>query len=279
MSEQHPTAIPAGSPIWIDYSAADFATQQDFYAALFGWRFEDTGEDFGHYRMIHAGEATIGGAMDAELTAQFTGAPVQPAAWSVYLKTDDMAATLDAARANGGTVVVEPMDVGALGAMAFVLSPGGEAVGFWEPHDFAGHDLPLTPGTSVWFEVMSTDFRASADFYRAVAGWDVVPMGEDGQGADGPAADDEAMPAYATNHAGERATAGLCDTAPWLPEGTPSYWRVYFQTADMDEAVRTIEAKGGRVTDGPMDSPFGIVATVLDPAGATFQLNQPHARG
>lgn len=55
----------------------------------------------------------------------------------------------------------------------------------------------------------------------------------------------------------------------------PSYWRVYFQVPDMDAALQVIEAEGGRVIDGPQDSPFGRVASVLDPAGATFQLNQP----
>ena len=38
--------------------------------------------------------------------------------------------------------------------------------------------------------------------------------------------------------------------------------------------MRTVEEHGGRVVDGPTDSPFGVVATVLDPAGATFQLIQ-----
>ncbi|GEM_PF-5826147 len=81
--------------------------------------------------------------------------------------------------------------------------------------------------------------------------------------------------ATAPSPGGDRATAGLCDAAQWLPEGMPGYWRVYFQAPDMDAAVQTIEAHGGRVVDGPQDSPFGREATVVDPAGATFQLNQP----
>lgn len=295
MSENtpHTPRIGTGSPVWIDYTAANFARQKAFYSELFGWSFEDQGEEFGHYCMIRAGDHVIGGAMDADLTAAHTGEPAQPAAWSVYLKTDDIDATAAATREHGGQVVVEPMGVGPLGRMALAMSAGGEAVGFWQPGEFAGHDLPLAEGTSVWFEVMSTDYDADAEFYRQVAGWDVAPMGptgetatdddeagddETGQGAAGASDDADAagdMPRYATNFAGERATSGLCDASAWLPEGTPSYWRVYFQVADTPAALATIEKHGGRVLDGPMDSPFGRVTTVADPAGATFQLNQP----
>lgn len=275
---ENPARITPGSPIWIDYTAGDFARQQDFYTALFGWTFEDQGEEFGHYQMIRKGDATVGGAMDADLMAQQMGGDVQPAAWSVYLKTEDIQQTMSLVEANGGSVPVPPMAVGPLGRMAVAMSAGGEAVGFWQPAEFEGHDLPLTEGTSVWFEVMSTDFAADARFYKAVAGWDLVPMGDDGN-ADAEGTEDGGSTGYATSFGGERATAGLCDAKQWLPEGMPSYWRVYFQVPDMDAAVQTVEAKGGRVVDGPQDSPFGRVASVVDPAGATFQLNQPLGGG
>ena len=192
-------------------------------------------------------------------------------------RSDDIDATMDLVQEHGGTVHMEPVDVGTLGRMAVAVTPGGEYVGFWQPGEFSGHDLPLAPGTSVWFEVVSKDFSADAGFYRAVCGWDVVPMGAEGQGDDGtgsgdePAVDGES-PGYATNGAGEAATAGLCDAAQWLPDDVPSHWRVYFRTTEMAGSVRTLEEHGGRVVDGPMDSPFGVVATALDPAGATFQL-------
>ena len=254
MSDQQHT-IPAGSPIWIDLMTGGFARQQEFYEALFGWTFEDQGEEFGHYRMIRAGAAE------------------GPAVWSVYLRSDDIDATMDLVQEHGGTVHMEPVDVGTLGRMAVVVTPGGEYVGFWQPGEFGGHDLPLAPGTSVWFEVMSKDVAADAGFYRAVCGWDVVPMGADGQGDDASEGEGD-EPAYAANGAGEAATAGLCDAAQWLPDDVPSHWRVYFRTTEMAGSVRTLEEHGGRVVDGPMDSPFGVVATVLDPAGATFQLIQ-----
>ncbi|MGM7669640.1 VOC family protein [Microbacterium sp. A93] len=80
---------------------------------------------------------------------------------------------------------------------------------------------------------------------------------------------------YANNHPGEAATAGLCG-APraWFPEGTPSFWRAYFIVEDADAAAEQVRQLGGTVVDGPMDTPFGRLATVVDPAGATFQIAQ-----
>ena len=37
-------------------------------------------------------------------------------------------------------------------------------------------------------------------------------------------------------------------------------------------AIR-IEEHGGTVLDGPSNSPFGRVATIADPEGATFQIS------
>ena len=42
-------------------------------------------------------------------------------------------------------------------------------MGFWQADTFEGHDLPLTPGTSVWFELMSTRFDEAVDFVRRSA--------------------------------------------------------------------------------------------------------------
>ena len=51
-------------------------------------------------------------------------------------------------------------------------------------------------------------------------------------------------------------------------------------TDDLRERrLEVIREHGGTVLDGPQDSPFGRVTTVQDPAGATFQINEPPAQG
>ncbi|SJN16988.1 VOC family protein [Micrococcus luteus] len=234
--------------------------------------------------MITKDGASVGGAMDADQLSRMTGEDAPPAAWTVYLRTQDMDATLTAVRENGGAVLVDAMPVGDLGVMAVAEGPGHEVVGFWQSGTFPGHDLPLTPGTSVWFELMTTRFDESAEFYRAVAGWQPTLMGDDDAPEDTQtAADAEDAahdgPRYATNHPFDRATAGLCDARAWLPPNAVGYWRMYIAVADTDRALEVIREHGGTVLDGPQDSPFGRVTTVQDPAGATFQINEPPAEG
>lgn len=246
-------------PIWIDLSTADATGATEFYRDLFGWNVTDQGEDFGHYGIIDLAGKTVGGLM---------GQP-GPTNWTVYLEVTDINAAAEAARTGGATVMVEPMEVPGSGWMAVVVDPGGAVVGLWQPTDFEGFDLPLTPGTPVWFELMSIDFDAALPFYRDVLGWDIAWMGPEG-GEDGFR--------YVTNGKDEKAAAGLCDAKDMLGDA-PSHWRIYFGVENCDEAAARVAELGGRVTDGPTDSPFGRFATCADPQGATFQINQEPARG
>jgi predicted enzyme related to lactoylglutathione lyase len=54
----------------------------------------------------------------------------------------------------------------------------------------------------------------------------------------------------------------------------PTGWLTCFSVASADEAVATVEARGGKVTVQPMDTPFGRFAIVEDPWGAPFEVMQ-----
>ncbi len=41
-----------GAPTWIDLGTNDLAGAKQFYTDLFGWTYQDTGEEFGHYNII-----------------------------------------------------------------------------------------------------------------------------------------------------------------------------------------------------------------------------------
>lgn len=252
------TDTTLGSPIWIDLTTPDPDAAQKFYSELFGWTYADGGEEFGHYHTIDSDGVPVGGLMRA---MEMDGTPIdgQPAQWTIYLKCDDIAATSQQVQSNGGTVLFDAMPVGTLGQMAVYTDPGGAGVGGWQPGDFAGFELPLRPGTPVWFEALSTSYDACLDFYRAAFGWDVHPMGPEGGDM-----------RYATHGEGDAATAGILD-ATFL--GTqPGYWRVYFAVEDCDAAVARISELGGSLLDGPENSPFGRYATVTDPHGGSFQI-------
>ena len=266
--------IVEGGPIWIDLSTHDIEAAVAFYRDMFGWDVAASGPEYGGYRMITAGGTSIGGMMSSLMGPDGpTDEPQSPTAWTVYLRTADIVSTSERTAGAGGVVVVPPMDVGPLGKMACVTDPAGAFVGFWQPGEFGGMEAVAGPGLPCWFECMSTDFDAALPYYRDVLGWDVHWMGE---GDDGAPAHVREQPADASfkyvTHGGDDGVAGLCDASAWLPEGVPSYWRLYLGVEDTDAAVERLRALGGSVLDGPLDSPFGRLATVADPQGAQFQI-------
>jgi len=247
-----------GAPAWIDLGTPDVQGAMRFYGELFGWRFEDQGEEFGGYRLVYSGEDLIGGLMDTTGVPAPDGGEV-PVAWTVYLRTPDMAAAVERMGAVGGRVLLPPMPVADRGFMGLAFDPAGALVGMWQPGTLEGLDLPMRAGTPVWFEVMSTDFDAALPFYRDVFGWDVHTMADDGW-------------RYATHGPEAESSAGLCDARGVIAEGTPSFWRVYLGYEGIDAGIERVRELGGRLLDGPVDSPYGRLATVADPAGAMFQL-------
>ena len=247
-----------GTPIWIDLTVTDLERAKRFYSALFGWEFRDTGADFGHYQIMTKDGLDLGGAM-ARQPGMDDGTPD---AFAVYLATDDAAATADAATSAGGTVVVPVMQIGDQGAMLGVVGPDGAYVGAWQPGARAGIETVPGVGTPNWFELMSTDYDASVSFYGTAFGFTESRMPSEA-----------GMPRYSTHGS----SYGVCEAASWVPEGIPSFWRVYFGVPDTDEAVALVQDLGGALLDGPIDSPFGRVATVADDQGVTFQIIEPPA--
>ncbi|MEL4358942.1 MULTISPECIES: VOC family protein [unclassified Luteococcus] len=252
-----------GSPTWMDLGTHDVEGAKAFYTQLFGWDFLDQGPDFGGYLMIKQGDGFVGGAMSSLMTPEGPAEePQYPTSWTIYLRVEDIDAALAKVEPNGGQVMVPAMQVGESGKMAVVVDAAGAVVGMWQPLDFDGYDFTGQPGTPVWFETMSKDYDAAVAFYAEVFGWDVTAMPGIPEG----------QPRYATNGGGERAACGICEADSFLPDEVPSFWRMYLQVADTDQAVARIQELGGRLLDGPMDSPFGRLATVADPQGAMFQV-------
>ena len=57
----------------------------------------------------------------------------------------------------------------------------------------------------------------------------------------------------------------------------PPQWITYFAVANADETVAVVAKQGGKVMGPIDDSPFGRIAALMDPSGATFKIVQPPA--
>ncbi len=246
------TPWPNGTPCWVDYGAADIDAAKAFYADLFGWEYTGGEPEYGGYL-----NATLKGEQAAGLGPRMD--PGQPVAWTTYFATDDSDATVGRIREAGGTVVMEPMEVGPFGRMTIALDPQGNAFGLWEAGQHTGYRIYNEPGSLVWNEAAVDDPEAARAFYGAVFGFrfDEVP------GAGG----------YTTFATGDRPLGGLGGHQPGSPKG----WTACFAVASTDEAVAKVEAAGGKVTMSPQDTEFGRFAVVEDPWGAPFSVMQTPA--
>lgn len=240
------TAWPAGTPCWIDYGAADMDDAKAFYAELLGWTWTGGDAEYGGYANAEKDGLQVVGL------GPLMGEGDSPS-WTTYFSTVDAAATAARIRDAGGTVVVEPMDVGPMGTMVIALDPQANAFGLWQSGTHTGVQRFNEPGTLVWNEGAVDDTGSAQRFYSAVFGfqWDAM------EGMD-----------YATFRTDDRPLGGLGQVQPGLPKG----WTVCFAVTSADGTVGTVEAAGGKVLHPVEDSSFGRFAVLEDPWGAAFSV-------
>lgn len=247
------TAWPAGTPCWIDYGAADMDGAKAFYADLLGWNWTGGDAEYGGYSNAEKDGRQVAGLGPLMAEGDLP-------AWTTYFATDDAAATAARIRDAGGTVVVEPMEVGPMGSMVIALDPLGHPFGLWQSGTHTGVQRFNEPGSLVWNEAAVDDPQIAQRFYTAVFGFEWDPM----EGMD-----------YATFRTGDRPLGGMGQVQPGLPKG----WTVCFAVASTDGAVTAVEAGGGKVLHPAEDTQFGRFAVLEDRWGAPFSVMEVAEEG
>lgn len=246
---------PMGVPCWTDLSTPDVEAAQRFYAAVLGWEFQESDEDYGGYVIAEVrGSATagIGPVMGDQ----------QVPSWTLYVASDDADASAAAVSEHGGAVLMPPGDVGPLGRMFIAADHVGGVFGVWQAGSHIGASLVNEPGGITWEDLRSSDPDRARQFYGEVFGYEFRPL-------------TPAMPDYTTFHTpGEDGPLGGMGALMGAPAGTPSHWLVYFSVADVDQAVTAAEGQQGSLLAPAFDTEFGRMAGLVDPAGAAFWIAQ-----
>ena len=246
---------PAGVPCWADLTVPDVAAARGFYGAVLGWTFQDSGDEYGGYVIGQARGAAAAGIGPQQQEGV-------PAAWTLYLASDDVDKTAAAVAEHGGTLLLPPGDVGPLGRMCIAADPSGAVFGVWQAGTHIGASLVNEPGGLCWDDLRSTDPDAARAMYVAVFGYTTAPLAEAG-------------PDYTLFlRPGEEAPLGGMGGMMRAPEGTPSHWEVYFGVPDASAAIAAAEAHGGSVLAPVFETPYGHMGAVTDPAGAVFWVLQ-----
>ncbi|NHD16069.1 MULTISPECIES: VOC family protein [unclassified Actinopolyspora] len=258
------TDFAAGAPCWLDLGVPDPAGAQDFYGAVFGWRFESMDPESNRYGVFRSrGKVVAGlGSLDEE------GA--RPA-WMIYFNAADADEVAGRVRRAGGGVRVEPFDADGQARLAQFTDPLGAEFAVWQPRGSRGLEAVDESGSLMWVELFTTDSAAAVEFYGSLFGWSTreVPM-PDGQGAYSiirPAGGEE-----------NRAHGGIVQVgADFFDQhaGKP-YFHPVFATADCDAAVARVSDGGGIVNMGPESTEgVGRLAVCSDPFGADFVVLAP----
>jgi predicted enzyme related to lactoylglutathione lyase len=244
------TSYPPGTFSWSDLQTDDLDRAKSFYGDLLGWSYADIpiGDD-AVYSMAQVAGHNVAGLGERQDESM-------PPHWNCYVTVEDADASAARAAELGATLLAEPFDVFDAGRMAVIADPHGAALSVWQPKDNIGAGLVNVPGALTWNDLMSPDVSASADFYRALFGWEITEIeGSDGQ--------------YWSITNNGRINGGIMPA----PEGGRPAWNLYFAVEDADAAAVRAGELGGATITGPMDVPNGTRFAVLsDPSGAVFSV-------
>ena len=115
----------------------------------------------------------------------------------------------------------------------------------------------------IWYDLMTPDMKASADFYAHVVGWAIADSGMPGMD-------------YAIIKAGGVDVGGMMPVPP-SAKAMPPCWNGYIHSTDVDKDAKRAVKLGGKVIQKAMDIPgVGRFAALADPSKATFIIFTPN---
>ena len=240
---------PHGTFSWAENTSTDPRAAEAFYVGLFGWDKHDIpiNEHMSYTMFELEGELVCAlNGMMPDIQAQGI-----PSFWGNYVTVDDVDALVAPIQANGGNILVEPMDVFDNGRMAYVVDPTGAALGLWQARNHIGAGIVNTVGAMSLNELWTPDVVRAKAFYHAVFGWEY---------------DFDGIFTRIFNRG--RFNGGMLqldDVEPmWLP---------HFHMADVEAGIGRVKALGGAVEiDMQVDADGSRWSVVRDPAGALFYI-------
>jgi len=247
-----------GEVCWADLQTSDVAAAKDFYAALFGWRYEDLPTPDGRsYAKAFLGQELVTVIAPQNPQQQQAGAPGQ---WNVYFAVDDAAGlTADVPHA-AGSLEFGPEAVEGTGVMVFFSPPGGGTTGAWQAGSHFGAARTEEPGALAWVELLTPEPQAAVGFFQQLLGHEVTEYPQDDGGT------------YTTLMVDGTEVAGIATVPAAEPNLEPG-WQVYFGVASVADAVAAARAAGGVVLVEPEGGEeAGTVATLADPQGGVFSV-------
>jgi predicted enzyme related to lactoylglutathione lyase len=248
---------PEGTPIWYELITADPLASKKFYDHVIGWTIdpEPMSPEMDYRGIGVDGGGMVGGVM--RLTDDMAANGGTPT-WLFYIGVDDVDATVEKVKANGGAVHMPAWDIPGVGRIAMVADPQGIPFyvmrGASEENSTAFDRMGM--GKCNWNELNTPDQASANTFYADTFGWtypDKMSMGEMGD--------------YIFIDAAGQTIGATMTVQPHDSAG----WRFYFRTPDIEDTAKKVGEAGGTVLAGPMDVPGGDrIIVAKDSHGVVF---------
>lgn len=243
-----------GKFVWADLVTDDVPAARKFYGQLFGWTFQD----FGGYTIAANDERPLCGLFQR---ARPAGKPDARPRWFGYLSVSNVERAQRAVTQAGGRVLEERRKFPKRGEQAIFADPEGALFGVVKSSAGDPPDFLAEPGDWIWIQLMSRDARRAAEFYRDVAGYEIVEN----------TAADRRSDFVLTSKGYARATVRTIPQAE--QERVRPTWLAFVRVQNVGESVAKAKQLGGTVLIAPQPELLqGKVAVVADPAGAAIGL-------
>ncbi|GAA2680127.1 VOC family protein [Streptomyces lunalinharesii] len=259
-----------GNIVWFEISTADEGAVKDFYGALLGWSFAvDPDSSVGgvtYTRIMAPG-------MPFPMGAIYDNADSPEETMNVSVVSADVTADQAKLEQLGASVVVPATRVGDVTAFARLADPQGNVFSLFQnnqtPERLKGFAeqgqeqmqqmaAQPVPGAYAWFEVGTTDPKATEDFYHRAFGWRFD--------FDDTAGGKQYYNVFTGN---QWPSGGMYDLGP---DGV-NYLMPDFLVTDVPATTAQAVELGATVEFGPDTNPDGLVySRIVDPRGNRFGL-------
>jgi hypothetical protein len=257
--ELPPLTTISGSPrlpgkfVWADLVTDDVQAARKFYAQLFGWTFWD----MGNYAIAANQERPLCGMFQRPRPKD---KPQAKPRWFGYISVASVKRAERAVTKAGGKTLAEPKKFPKRGEQAIFVDGEGAMFGVVKSSSGDPEDFRPEPGDWIWIQLMSRDARKAAEFYRNIAGYEIIENTSSNRVSDYVLASE----GYA------RATVRSIPKENGQVEPT---WLPFVRVKNVGDSVTQVTQLGGKVLAEPKpDFLEGKVAVVADPTGAAVGL-------
>ncbi|MFC3574670.1 VOC family protein [Streptomyces yaanensis] len=240
-----------GAPCWVSLTTRDVEAAEEFYRAVFGWKWR-TNSLGDRFRVALADGVPVAGIAGVASMWQMA------VAWTPYFAVASADEAAARCRERGGTTAVGPIAFSS-GRAAVLADRDGAVFGIWEGRLVTGWEEWREAGPT-FIRLHTRDAFDAAIFYGEVLGW-----ASPGEGCCEVQYNGDEVVLRSGGAAVARIHSGAVEAAP-DPTIRP-HWQIHFAVADVDACVRAARDHGGAVLQGEEGAEEAVLA---DPDGARF---------